>query len=97
MSNINGGRVRITPELKAQRIVEYATHPGDTGSPEVQVALLTDRIRNLTEHVKEHKHDYHTKRGLLIMVGNRRRMLDYLKKKDLRRYQDLIKRLSLRK
>ncbi|MDA8232036.1 MAG: 30S ribosomal protein S15 [Magnetospirillum sp.] len=87
----------ITPERKQQLITEYATTAGDTGSPEVQVAVLSERIRNLTEHLKEHKKDFHSRRGLLIMVGQRRRMLDYLKKKDVSRYEALIGRLGLRK
>ncbi|MEC8792394.1 MAG: 30S ribosomal protein S15, partial [Pseudomonadota bacterium] len=74
-----------------------ATTEGDTGSPEVQVAILTERIVNRTEHLKTHKKDFHSRRGLLIMVGQRRRMLDYLKRKEERRYQDLIKRLGLRR
>lgn len=87
----------ITAERKQELIVEYATAEGDTGSPEVQVAILTERIVNLTEHLKTHKKDFHSRRGLLIMVGQRRRMLDYLKRKEERRYQDLIKRLGLRR
>ena len=77
-------------------ISEYATHEGDTGSPEVQVALLTARINNLTVHMKQHKHDYHSDRGLLLMVGERRRMLEYLRDKDINRYRSLIERLGLR-
>lgn len=87
----------ITPERKQQLIVEFATVEGDTGSPEVQVAILSERIRNLTEHLKEHKKDFHSRRGLLIMVGQRRRMLDYLKAKEVSRYEALIGRLGLRK
>lgn len=87
----------ITAERKQELIVEYATAEGDTGSPEVQVAILTERIVNLTEHLKTHKKDFHSRRGLLIMVGQRRRMLDYLKRKEEKRYQDLIKRLGLRR
>ncbi len=87
----------ITPERKLELVKEYATHDGDTGSPEVQVAILSERIRNLTEHMKEHKKDFHSRRGLLIMVGQRRRMLDYLKAKDVSRYESLIGRLGLRK
>lgn len=90
-------QVKITPELKQQVIKEYATHDGDCGSPEVQVAVLTLRIKNLTAHVKVHKHDYHTKRGLLILVGKRRRLLKYLKRVDETRYQNLITKLGLRK
>jgi small subunit ribosomal protein S15 len=76
---------------------EYATKPGDTGSPEVQVAVLTERITNLTEHLKDHKKDFASRRGLLMMVGQRRRLLDYLKKKEQSRYQAVIERLGLRK
>jgi len=77
-------------------IDEFRTHPGDTGSPEVQVALLTRRIQYLTEHFKTHKKDFHSRRGLLRLVGRRRRLLDYLKRKDIARYRDLVKRLGLR-
>jgi len=87
----------ITPERKAELIKEYATVEGDTGSPEVQVAILSERIRNLTEHLKDHKKDFHSRRGLLIMVGQRRRMLDYVKGKEYGRYEKLIARLGLRK
>ena len=87
----------ITPERKQALVVEYAQAQGDTGSPEVQVAILSERIRNLTEHLKDHKKDFHSRRGLLIMVGQRRRMLDYLKAKDVSRYESLIGRLGLRK
>ena len=77
-------------------IKEYATHEGDTGSPEVQVALLSKRISDLTEHMKANKHDYHSQRGLLLMIGKRRRLLDYLKREDISRYRSLIQRLGLR-
>ena len=87
----------ITAERKQELIKEYATKTGDTGSPEVQVAILTERINNLTEHLKEHKKDHHSRRGLLIMVGQRRRLLDYTKGKSQGRYEDLIKRLGLRR
>ncbi|MBL4615738.1 MAG: 30S ribosomal protein S15 [Magnetovibrio sp.] len=87
----------ITAERKQELIKEYATKPGDTGSPEVQVSILTQRILNLTDHLKTHKKDHHSRRGLLIMVGKRRRLLDYTKKKDQDRYQNLIKRLGLRR
>lgn len=87
----------VTAERKQALIEEYATVKGDTGSPEVQVAILTERIVNLTEHFKSHKKDNHSRRGLLMMVNNRRSLLDYLKKKDVERYQTLIKRLGLRK
>ena len=87
----------ITAEKKQELIKEYAIHDGDVGSPEVQVAILTERIKNLTEHMSLHKKDFHTRRGLLVMVGKRRRLLDYLKKVDEKRYQKLIERLELRK
>ena len=87
----------ITAERKQELIGDFATKSGDTGSPEVQVAILTERIRNLTEHLKTHKKDFHSRRGLLIMVGQRRRLLDYTKQKSPKRYEDLIKRLELRR
>tara|TARA_E500000331_G_scaffold137857_1_gene134645 strand:- start:1415 stop:1687 length:273 start_codon:yes stop_codon:yes gene_type:complete len=87
----------ITNEEKAELIKEYAQKEGDTGSPEVQVAILTTRILNLTEHLKTHKKDFHSRRGLLIMVGQRRRLLDYLQSRNQARYQDLISRLGLRR
>ena len=87
----------LDPAVKQQIIKEYATHEGDTGSPEVQVAVLTRRIKDLTEHLKDHKHDHHTRRGLMAMVGRRRRMLGYLQKVDIERYRSLIERLGLRK
>ena len=87
----------ITPEMKKQIMADYARSEGDTGSPEVQVALLTARINDLNEHFKAHPHDYHSKRGLLKMVGQRRNLLAYLKKKDIQRYRDLIEKLGLRK
>jgi len=87
----------ITAERKTEVIGEYAVHEGDTGSPEVQVAILTERILNLTEHLKTHKKDFHSRRGLLIMVGQRRRLLDYLKRKEKPRYETLIQRLGLRR
>ncbi len=83
--------------VKQQIIAEYATHEGDTGSPEVQIAMLSQRIRDLTEHLKVHKHDHHSRRGLLILVGHRRRLLDYLGKVDINRYRSLIERLGIRK
>ena len=83
--------------VKQQIMTEYATGDGDTGSPEVQVALLSRRIADLTEHMKQHKHDYHTQRGLLLLVGRRRRMLRYLESKDVERYRTLIGRLGLRR
>jgi len=84
-------------EAKAKIVAEYATKEGDTGSPEVQVALLTGRINHLTEHFKSHKQDNHSRTGLLRLVSRRRKLLDYLHKKDGQRYLDLIKRLGLRK
>ena len=83
--------------VKQQIISEYATGEGDTGSPEVQVALLSRRIADLTEHMKQHKHDFHTQRGLLQLVGRRRRLLRYLEQKDVQRYRALIERLGLRR
>jgi small subunit ribosomal protein S15 len=82
---------------KTAIINEYATHPGDTGSPEVQIAVLSKRIKDLTEHLKEHKHDHHSRRGLLILVGQRRRLLGYLQGVDIARYRALIERLGLRR
>ena len=87
----------ITPEEKSRLIKEYGTKDGDTGSPEVQVAILTSRINTLTEHFKSHKKDNHSRRGLLKMVSLRRKLLDYTRGKDEARYQDLIKRLGIRR
>ena len=87
----------ITAERKQGLIKEFAVKKGDTGSPEVQVAILTERIITLTEHLKTHKKDFHSRRGLLMMVGQRRRLLDYVKTKQVKRYEDLIKRLNLRR
>ena len=87
----------LTAQDKQEIISKYATHEGDTGSPEVQVALLTKRIADLTEHLKTHKHDHHSRRGLLLMVGDRRRLLDYLKREDINRFRSLIERLGLRR
>ncbi|PLX38076.1 MAG: 30S ribosomal protein S15 [Hyphomicrobiales bacterium] len=87
----------ITAERKQALVSEYATKEGDTGSPEVQVAILSERITNLTEHFKTHTKDNHSRRGLLKLVSQRRRLLDYLKATDNTRYQDLIKRLGLRR
>ncbi len=87
----------LEASVKKSIIEEYATHPGDTGSPEVQVALLTQRIKDLTEHLKEHKHDYHTRRGLQLLIGQRRRLLGYLQDVDIERYRSLIARLGLRR
>jgi small subunit ribosomal protein S15 len=82
---------------KSAVITSYATKSGDTGSPEVQVALLTERVNHLTEHLKTHKHDHHSRRGLLLLVGRRRRLLDYLGKTDINRYRALIERLGIRR
>ena len=87
----------ITAERKQALIHEYARGETDTGSPEVQAAILSERIRNLTDHLQSHPKDFHSRRGLLVMVGQRRRLLDYLKGKDAHRYSDLIKRLNIRK
>lgn len=86
----------LTKEEKSVIIEGYHTHSSDTGSPEVQIAILTKRIRDLTEHLKVHKHDYHSKKGLLTMVGRRRKMLRYIREKDFNRYKSLIERLELR-
>lgn len=83
--------------IKQEIIKEYATHEGDTGSPEVQIAVLSRRISDLTEHLKEHKHDHHTRRGLMGLVGRRKRMLRYLSEVDIERYRSLIERLGLRR
>ena len=87
----------ITKEEKQKIIEEYAIHEGDTGSPEVQIAVLTKRINDLTEHLKEHKKDHHSRRGLLKMVGHRRNLLNYLQNKDIERYRSIVARLGLRK
>lgn len=87
----------LTAEEKQEIIAKYATHEGDTGSPEVQVALLSKRIADLTEHLKVHKHDHHSRRGMQLMIGDRRRLLDYLKRVDIERYRSLIERLGLRR
>ena len=86
-----------TAEQKKIIVDEFATHEGDTGSSDVQIALLTDRIKQLTEHLREHKHDYHTRRGLLKLVGQRRRQLRYLSKRDVSRYHSVLERLGLRR
>ncbi len=87
----------ITAERKTELVHEYAIHTGDTGSPEVQVAILSERIKNLTGHLQTHKKDLHSRRGLLIMVGQRRRLLDYVKSREQSRYETLIQRLGLRR
>jgi small subunit ribosomal protein S15 len=87
----------ITPERKRDVMKDFATQANDTGSPEVQVAVLTERIANLTEHLKTHKKDFASRRGLLMMVGRRRRLLDYVRRKEQTRYQALIERLGLRR
>ena len=83
--------------VKKQIMTEYATSEGDTGSPEVQVAMLTQRIRDLTEHLKQHQHDHHSRRGLLLLVGQRRNLLKYMAKKDINRYRSIIERLGIRR
>lgn len=87
----------LDPKIKQQIIDEYSTHTGDTGSPEVQAALLTEQIKNLTSHLKEHDHDVHSRRGLLSMVNKRRRLLQYLLKKDADRYKEIVTKLGLSK
>ena len=87
----------ISAETKKSIIEQYQTRPGDTGSPEVQIALMTHRITELTEHLKAHKHDHHSRRGLLLLVGQRRRLLGYLQRVDIERYRSLIERLGLRR
>jgi len=87
----------LTPEAKTAIMAEFKLHESDTGSPEVQVALLTTRIKDITEHLKMHPKDFSTRRGLLKLIGQRRRLLDYLKRKDITRYRELIKTLGIRK
>ncbi|WP_119698085.1 30S ribosomal protein S15 [Microbacterium halotolerans] len=87
----------LAADVKKAIIEEYATHPGDTGSPEVQVALMSKRIKDLTEHLKDHKHDHHSRRGLFLLVGQRRRLLTYLHDLDIERYRSLIERVGLRR
>ena len=87
----------LDPKLKEEIVQEYRTHEEDTGSPEVQIALLTERIKQLTEHLREHRDDHHSRRGLLKMVGKRRSLLSYLRKKDSERYYTIIKKLGLRR
>jgi small subunit ribosomal protein S15 len=90
-------RVPLDTATKQQIMTEYATVERDTGSPEVQVAMLSRRIRDLTEHLKMHKHDHHSRRGLLLLVGRRRRLLNYLAKTDINRYRSIVERLGLRR
>jgi small subunit ribosomal protein S15 len=92
-----GSNVPLDTTVKKEIIAGHATNEGDTGSPEVQVALLTRRINDLTEHLKVHKHDHHSRRGLLLLVGRRRRLLKYLASKDITRYRALIEKLGLRR
>ncbi len=92
-----GEDVTLNKDRKTEIIETYKTHDGDTGSPEVQVAILSERIADLTEHFKVHAKDHHSRRGLLMLVGQRRRLLDYVKRKDPARYSDLIQRLGIRK
>ena len=87
----------LEADVKKTIMTEYATHEGDTGSPEVQVAMLSRRIADLTGHLRTHKHDHHSRRGLLLLVGRRRRLLNYVQKKDIARYRSLIERLGLRR
>jgi small subunit ribosomal protein S15 len=95
---LEGGQpVSFDKAQKASIITEYQTHSSDTGSPEVQVAILSERINHLTEHFKTHDKDHHSRRGLMMLVGQRRRLLDYLKGKDLKRYRGLIEKLGIRK
>jgi small subunit ribosomal protein S15 len=92
-----GNAMPLDSAVKAQIVAEYGTKPGDTGSPEVQIAMLTKRIQDLTEHLKMHKHDHHSRRGLLILVGQRRRLLQYLVKTDIARYRSIIEKLGIRR
>jgi small subunit ribosomal protein S15 len=94
---VEGSALTLTRDKKSEIIGSYKTHEGDTGSPEVQVAILSERINYLTEHFKTHAKDHHSRRGLLMLVGQRRRLLDYLKHKDTARYAELIRRLGIRK
>jgi small subunit ribosomal protein S15 len=94
---ILGRHVPLSAEVKSEIFAEYATNEGDTGSPEVQIALMTRRINDLNEHLKVHQHDHHSRRGLLLLVGRRRRLLTYLRKTDINRYRSLIERLGLRR
>ncbi|CAI8298647.1 MAG: 30S ribosomal protein S15 [Cellulomonadaceae bacterium TMED98] len=92
-----GPAMSMSPDVKQSIIEQYQTHPGDTGSPEVQIALMTHRVTELTEHLKTHKHDHHSRRGLLLLVGQRRRLLGYLQRIDIERYRSLIERLNIRR
>jgi small subunit ribosomal protein S15 len=94
---MKGPAMALDSKIKQQIIQEYATGPGDTGSPEVQIAVLSHRISDLTDHLKDHKHDHHSRRGLLLLVGQRRRLLGYLQKIDIDRYRKLVERLGLRR
>ena len=96
-SNYEEDSVALSAEEKLEIINTYATHEGDTGSPEVQIALLTKRVSGLTEHLRDHQHDHHSRRGLMLLVGERRRLLDYLKRVDINRYRTLIEQLGLRR
>ncbi|MFD1504179.1 30S ribosomal protein S15 [Georgenia yuyongxinii] len=87
----------LAADVKQSIIAEYATHEGDTGSPEVQIAMLSQRIKDLTEHFKTHKHDHHSRRGLMLLIGQRKRLLAYLAAEDIERYRSLIARLGLRR
>ncbi|MEY4312394.1 MAG: hypothetical protein RL355_1076 [Actinomycetota bacterium] len=87
----------LDAKVKEEIIAKYGSKPGDTGSPEVQIALITQRINDLTEHLKSHKHDHHSRRGLLLLVGQRRRLLDYLTKSDISRYRSIIEKLGIRR
>ena len=92
-----GNAMPLDSAVKAQIVAEYGTKPGDTGSAEVQIAMLTKRIQDLTEHLKTHKHDHHSRRGLLLLVGQRRRLLQYLVKTDIARYRSIIEKLGIRR
>lgn len=92
-----GKKMSITKEKKAELIKDFAINATDTGSPEVQIAIISERIKNLSDHMNEHKKDFHSRRGLLMLVGQRRRLLDYLKKSSEERYQTVIKRLNIRR
>ncbi|BAU86475.1 30S ribosomal protein S15 [Streptomyces laurentii] len=96
-NTIEENRVALDTAVKKQIMAEFGTKEGDTGSPEVQVAMLSRRISDLTEHLKAHKHDHHSRRGLLILVGQRRRLLQYLAKKDIQRFRTLVDRLGIRR